>query len=169
MNIDLVEKWNEQVGPDDTVYHLGDVAWGHTNLNVLNGKKILIIGNHDKPSQLAPYFEEMHYYLELKKLLPKGRSVILFHYPIESWNGKFHKGVHLHGHSHGTCNNTGLRRFDVGVDCWDMRPIPFDNILSMLPIRDQEAETIKGMQSRDDAFRELNATADKDYNESEVQ
>lgn len=166
MNIALVDNWNAQVGPDDLVYHLGDVAWGSIDLNCLNGKKILIIGNHDKPSQLGPYFDEMHYYLELKKLLPKGRSVVLCHYPIESWNGKFHKAIHLHGHCHGTMNNTGLRRFDVGVDCFNYSPIPFDNILTMLPVRDAEAEDLKKSKlngtERDAEFKHLNETADKD-------
>jgi len=47
----MIERWNSVVGPEDTVYHLGDVAM-HTSpieriLPRLNGKKILIVGNHD--------------------------------------------------------------------------------------------------------------------------
>src|SRR5688572_21270703 len=55
MNECMVERWNETVKPQDKVYHLGDVYMGggfdreHT-LNLLcnlNGKKRLILGNHD--------------------------------------------------------------------------------------------------------------------------
>ena len=47
----LVERWNEVVPVDATVFHLGDFAWGGYNVwkNVrerLNGEIILIKGNH---------------------------------------------------------------------------------------------------------------------------
>lgn len=42
----IIERWNETVAPEDTVFILGDFGdmnyWYH-----LNGKKILIKGNHD--------------------------------------------------------------------------------------------------------------------------
>lgn len=53
----MVERWNALVKPEDTIYHLGDVAM-HTKpmlrlMKRLNGHKILIIGNHDL---IYPYF-----------------------------------------------------------------------------------------------------------------
>lgn len=53
----MIERWNTVVKPEDTVYHFGDVAM-HTApmkriLPQLNGKKILIVGNHDL---VYPYF-----------------------------------------------------------------------------------------------------------------
>lgn len=59
MNECLIENWNRVVKPQDKVYHLGDVAMGckdselHTLLNSLNGKKRLILGNHDNPKTPA--------------------------------------------------------------------------------------------------------------------
>lgn len=54
----IVERWNARVKPGDKVWHLGDVALGlkgieyetklHPLLNRLNGRKDLIVGNHDK-------------------------------------------------------------------------------------------------------------------------
>jgi len=46
----IIKNWNKTVGKDDIVIHLGDVAWkGHQEIIPrLNGKKILILGNHDK-------------------------------------------------------------------------------------------------------------------------
>ncbi len=46
----MVERWNAKVGPSDTVYHLGDVVINKKSLHHvkrLNGKKRLILGNHD--------------------------------------------------------------------------------------------------------------------------
>jgi len=53
MNAALVDAWNHTVSPDDTVYHLGDIALGGIPktleiIRQLNGHKILIPGNHDK-------------------------------------------------------------------------------------------------------------------------
>lgn len=48
----LIKNWNETVGKNDTVIHLGDFGFcGRERikeiLSQLNGKKILIMGNHD--------------------------------------------------------------------------------------------------------------------------
>jgi len=48
----IINKYNERVSPDDTVYHLGDFGicedWRKREILVqLNGKKILVLGNHD--------------------------------------------------------------------------------------------------------------------------
>lgn len=52
MNETIINNWNSVVGKDDTVYHLGDFGFGNkTKLikigEMLNGKKHLIVGNHD--------------------------------------------------------------------------------------------------------------------------
>lgn len=53
----LIARWNEVVGKDDLVYHLGDISYKQTILYDilprLNGRKILVCGNHD------PYFKRM--------------------------------------------------------------------------------------------------------------
>ena len=51
MNNCLIENWNNKVGKDDIIFHLGDFAMGGSNLwngilERLNGHKILILGNH---------------------------------------------------------------------------------------------------------------------------
>lgn len=53
MNETLIENWNATVTPDDTVYVLGDVVMGHIDKTLplcagLNGRKILVSGNHDR-------------------------------------------------------------------------------------------------------------------------
>jgi calcineurin-like phosphoesterase family protein len=65
MDETMVERWNATVGKKDTVYHLGDVIIPRKSLPILerlNGRKILIKGNHDqhvKLSEWAKYFEDV--------------------------------------------------------------------------------------------------------------
>lgn len=52
MDAYMIQKWNEVVSEDDLVFHLGDVVIGNAKraeelLKQLNGRKILILGNHD--------------------------------------------------------------------------------------------------------------------------
>lgn len=61
MNEFMIDKWNRTVSPGDKVYHLGDVACGYGGddqklgnlLSRLNGKKRLILGNHDNAKSVA--------------------------------------------------------------------------------------------------------------------
>jgi calcineurin-like phosphoesterase family protein len=165
MNEVMVEKWNARVKPQDIIYLLGDVSFGGSHetsllLKRLNGNKVLILGNHDDEKNLTcmNVFGSVHSYLEVRKL--QKSPVALFHFPIHVWNAKHYGAVHLHGHSHGTIDNTGLRRFDVGVDCWDFNPVNWEEILAILPphvdefrdrsvMLEQAAETRKSNLKKD--------------------
>ena len=57
MKEELIARWNAKVNQNDTVYVLGDFAWKGSKASIddinnivksLNGKKHLIIGNHDE-------------------------------------------------------------------------------------------------------------------------
>ena len=53
MNDDIVVRWNSHTKPEDTVYVLGDVCMGKLDesllyISQLNGRKILVPGNHDR-------------------------------------------------------------------------------------------------------------------------
>jgi len=131
MNRVLIDQWNSVVGHGDKVYHLGDFAYKADPevtaaiIPQLNGKKVLIAGNHDmKPHAREgagidfSLFDSVVPYLEIEI---DGQQLILFHYPIEGWNGKWQKSWHLHGHSHGKAKKM-KGRLDVGVDTHDFRP-----------------------------------------------
>jgi calcineurin-like phosphoesterase family protein len=50
----IIANWNSRVGSDDIVWHLGDVGLGSEERILeaaarLNGRKQLILGNHDRP------------------------------------------------------------------------------------------------------------------------
>lgn len=138
MDATMVENWNAVVKPGDTVYHIGDFMMPKQQqsvdmfLNKLNGKKILIKGNHDSHFvQHRPGWKEVHQYYELKD---KGIQIVMFHYPIASWNGSFHRSWHLHGHTHGTYEpplwDDGKPKLslDVGVDTHNFTPWSLEEV-----------------------------------------
>lgn len=122
MNEVLIDNWNKQVKPNDIVYHLGDFAFTNaenaTNLlKSLTGRVVLCSGNHDhKLIKNAAFCAEL-YNLELSYHETKidNVNVVMCHYPIRSWNGMHYGSYHLHGHTHGTCQQPG-KSLDVGID-----------------------------------------------------
>ncbi|UOP04848.1 phosphoesterase [Conchiformibius kuhniae] len=131
----LIRKWNETVSPQDTVYNLGDVSFARdigrieAVLRRLNGTHHLIFGNHDgllrqhAPRLLAeckwdglPVLASAQDYLLLDVPEIK-QKMVLFHYPIQEWDG-CHKGwYHLHGHIHDRTAKLRGRVLNVG---WDL-------------------------------------------------
>src|ERR1035437_8838699 len=74
------DRWNKTVSKRDLIYIIGDFAWRHHNkwIQALNGRKILIIGSHDKmPLESYKNFTEVHKYLgrAINKQL-----IIMFHW-----------------------------------------------------------------------------------------
>lgn len=117
-----IQKWNDTVGHDDHVFHLGDVSFRSNPdtlaiLKRLRGKKHLVRGNHDRNMNGAvkACFESIEDYRELKTAC--GQMIVLMHFPIESWNKMAYGTWHLHGHSHGNMEGFGMRA-DVGIDVW---------------------------------------------------
>jgi calcineurin-like phosphoesterase family protein len=119
----MITEWNEIVEPIDTVYILGDVAFmsGYNAALVmmrLNGRKILIEGNHDRKTLMdvnfRKQFAEVHKYLDINY---DGHKIVMFHYPIAEFDQMHRGAIHFHGHLHGGVS--GLEEFrvlDVGMD-----------------------------------------------------
>ena len=145
MNAALVTNWNNTVGPDDTVYHLGDMLFkrmNHTSqlLNSLNGKIYLVRGNHDKDlKRLADRAEPWPDGAKYKDLVtirlqdsshPHGhQDIILCHFALRVWDKKHYGSFHCFAHSHGKLK-TGPHEYaiDVGVDTHDFKPISYERI-----------------------------------------
>jgi calcineurin-like phosphoesterase family protein len=128
----IVEHWNEVVGPDDDIWHLGDFAFGRPPSRIaellagLNGRKHLIIGNNDGPGTItqAAWSSVQHY----AEMTVEGKRLVLCHYAFRTWNKMGQGVINLHGHSHGRLK-PAPRQYDVGVDVWDFRPVPLATIL----------------------------------------
>lgn len=145
MNVALVERWNECVQPEDDIWVLGDFAYrsslaAETWLRRLNGSKHLVWGNHDKPqTRQARGWASAQSYAEI---IVEGRKAVMLHYGMRVWPGMRFGAVHLYGHSHG--NLPGWRLppdaqgrapggcLDVGVDCWNFRPVSMEQILERI-------------------------------------
>ena len=141
MNTVMVERWNEAVREDQTVFHLGDFSFkGPSNtvpklLNRLNGKIILIQGNHDHKSTLK-HFDAVH---DMAEVLVQDQRIIMCHYGMRVWNHSFRGSWHLYGHSHGTLPARADRKeMDVGVDCHNFYPLSFFEIEAVMQHHGEE-------------------------------
>lgn len=124
MDMMLVDNWNRIVKPEDAVFHLGDFAWSrHSDyLPKLNGNMMQIRGNHDHgvPWASVPYLE----------LVSRDHpSLVLFHYPIEEWNGWWRGSIHLHCHTHQHQKITGKNRVNVSVEAWKYAPVSLAEVV----------------------------------------
>lgn len=137
MDEDMIEKWNNVVGPKDKVYHLGDVVINRKALKTLarlNGDKVLIKGNHDifRLREYAEYFRDIRGYHVMN-------NMILSHIPVHpDSKGRF--TANIHGHLH-------ARKIDdpwyhcVCVEQTDYRPILFEDVVKRIK-QQQEASLV---------------------------
>lgn len=130
MNEKLVQYWNETISKDDIVFHLGDFAFcGPTKVREikeqLNGKIILIKGNHDYDSTLK-LFDNVFDQLLLNL---NGDLVYLNHYPFASFPENYYQ---LLGHIHSNSNIYSKNQYDVGVDNNNYRPVDWMTIKNKL-------------------------------------
>jgi calcineurin-like phosphoesterase family protein len=132
MNNTIINNINCVVRENDTLFHLGDFAFGQPaaieilRLRINCNNIVLIYGNHDKEIRrsrnLQDLFVDCHELLELKY------GLVLCHYAMRVWN-KSHRGWgHLYGHSHGSLSDIGNRSFDVGVDCTGYKPLSINQV-----------------------------------------
>jgi len=141
MNNEMIRRWNEVVKPEDTVYHLGDFAMGpktliHPTREKLNGKIILVLGNHDRNTNtmLAAGFDRV--YDDVIKTLDS-HTLYMRHKPeldTSKWHGCEY---HLHGHVHEHYTRHG-NAINVGVDVWNFTPQRLEALLSSSPTPTQE-------------------------------
>lgn len=122
----LIENWNKAVSAEDTVYHLGDFAYkgppGSQYIERLNGNIVTIQGNHDPNDWGASYL----------KLKANGKNCILFHYPIEEWDGWYRGDFHFHCHTHKKEFVSARRRGNVGADAVGFTPILLEEAIERL-------------------------------------
>ncbi len=157
----IISNHNSLVSDNDTVYCLGDLAYKCSDYDIvdkirnLNGKLIIILGNHDKALRLAlckgllkkelnsgkveivgGRDAIMDHTLSVSKMIViDGQKIFISHYSYRSWPGAFRGTIHLFGHSHSRLSPF-YRSFDVGVDCNNFFPYTSDEIfkkISMIP------------------------------------
>jgi len=148
----LIENYNSQVERNETVLWLGDCFFRHTDgkmanvLDALNGKKVLVAGNHDRKScrMAAVGFEFVTKQLVWQQ---EGHTFRGSHYPwrdmmqderFPNWHPKRNKAeVLVHGHTHDKRKHAGGNSVHCGVDAWDYSPVSIDDVLLILRKNDQ--------------------------------
>jgi calcineurin-like phosphoesterase family protein len=151
MNSVIVDNINKKVGPDDTLIHLGDVAFGGVEkigqfLDRLVCKNVhLVLGNHDQNIKKNrennnDKFLSIQNYLEVNI---GGVDFVLSHYPLSSWNQLNKGSIHLHGHVHLPRNKRfgKGKKMDVGMDGNNLYPYSISEIVHMMDKRCVESET----------------------------
>ena len=132
LNQAIINAHNSLVSPDDLTYFLGDVCWKAQKaaelLPQMNGRKVLLVGNHDHliPS-FAACFESVHHYLEIKH---NGHKLVLMHYPIYDFHGMHNGSIHIHGHVHNGDNGPPRRAFDVAIGGNNLHPYLVDDVIT---------------------------------------
>lgn len=161
METAYVDAMNAVAGPDDLLLHLGDFVGdlgskrekvrvaARVRERLAVGRIVLVRGNHDPdhPDYRA-IFDAVHELLDVR-WPAKGDRVICCHYPMRSWRGNRRGSCHLYGHTHGRLEEIG-RATDVGVDCWQGRPVPLDHLLAMLRSREIVAMPMRRLRRQPD-------------------
>lgn len=149
----IIDNWNKVVSKEDTVYILGDFAKRNIDqyLKQLNGKKILIAGNHD-PKNISKISKELGYekvYNGIVEISLGDKNFVLSHYPINSWNGMYRNTIHLYGHIHSNSSAFELLPHTNAycVNCEFIDYTPFD--ISKIKVLDFKKNRAFGNKVKD--------------------
>lgn len=131
MNECLADNWNTCIGPNDEVLHLGDVCIGDgcDMLARLNGKKHLLLGNHDNP--LCPALARTFTTISLWKAMDDA-GIVLTHLPIDL---SLRSGLgarfitNIHGHLHNKPAPTA-QHLCVSVEQTGYAPLNFEEVIA---------------------------------------
>ena len=130
----MIDMWNQTVSNEDTVYHLGDVAFkGSIDIvSKLNGHKVLIMGNHDN-GVTTKKFEQVGF-KEIYGMKKLNRKFFLTHCPMHPVEiGMYPNVMNIHGHIHSRLVFTkdlkpDARYVNVGVELTGFKPINLEEI-----------------------------------------
>lgn len=133
MDRELIRRWNEKVKPEDTVFHLGDFCFkggkeGGLNKydfyeSQLNGKIILIKGNHDNNNSAKTIIEDM-------LIKHGGKYFHLVHRP-EDANSEYNLVGHIHNLWKVKTNGRAIL-INVGTDAHNFYPIDIHTIMKLI-------------------------------------
>ena len=126
----LIERWNERVGANDVVFHLGDFALAGKTItrdiiSRLNGRKFLLLGNHDLDSGFR--FEELGFDRIFDSPFIMDGKYLFSHEPI--YDDLPPGFINIYGHVHSKGSETFLPdRFCVCVERHECRPVEWNYI-----------------------------------------
>jgi calcineurin-like phosphoesterase family protein len=130
MDLDMIEKWNSVVHPDDIVFHLGDIALANIDYLIwlsyqLHGEIHLVKGNHDKKSNTQ--YQTLGWKTYNKPIVWFKENVVLSHRPqiVDAhW-------LNIHGHTHSKGEND-KNHYCVSVENINYTPVDLDELIRSL-------------------------------------
>lgn len=144
MDNKLIYQWNMFVHKDDIVYVLGDFTLSRRKeiikdlVNKLNGKKILIMGNHDtrKPKD----YVQCGFEVATRKPMMVEPGVILMHEPFYDSSLIAPNYIYFFGHVHGkrTLMDEYPNCMCVSAERIDYTPIELDDAIKKMKERMKE-------------------------------
>jgi calcineurin-like phosphoesterase family protein len=138
----MIQAWNSVVRQQDTVYHLGDVAMrvgGIALMSRLNGRKVLIRGNHD----IFPLKKYTPYFADVRGTHKQG-SMIFSHYPLHPESIPHWCLANVHGHTHANIVKrrtwygrrvADTRYFNACVEVAGVAPIEIEDLEARIKAR----------------------------------
>jgi calcineurin-like phosphoesterase family protein len=137
MNETMIKNYNSVIGPNDRVLWCGDSFFAkmgncHSVMKRLNGKKDLVLGNHDyQPHMMV----DMGFSNVMHRVYGRlgGRNVVANHFDQwkyrSIWDDRFQDlrfdatagEIVIHGHSHSK-QKSFFNQVHVGVDAWNFTP-----------------------------------------------
>jgi calcineurin-like phosphoesterase family protein len=146
MDNTILKNINSIVTNNDDLYLDGDICYKSGKdpieyLRKMNGKKHLIIGNHDGKILNSPECRKC--FVEIDKILTtkdkvKGtdKMIVLCHYPMVEWDGFFRGSIHLYGHIHNNTQNQAYKilktidnAYNVGADILEFMPRTLEDVI----------------------------------------
>lgn len=160
MNKLLVMNFNEVVKPGDLTFFLGDIALGDIKQSLamvkkLNGKKVLIAGNHDRfwheSGEKYRYWREQYeavgfqIWEDQSWIRIGNRTVQMCHFPFNGDSENYMRFITdrpvdngqwlLHGHVHTQWQHQG-RMINVGAPVWNYVPVSLERIRHIIETYD---------------------------------
>ena len=123
----ILENCRKMVRGNDTLIHLGDVAWNEEELMrfmKLPGHKVLVRGNHDKKS--TPYYMEAGFDLVVDSMTMtlQGIRVLFSHAPQYGHTAD----INIHGHQHDLHYEDIFHRYwPLALEHMGYEPLPLDD------------------------------------------
>jgi calcineurin-like phosphoesterase family protein len=143
MNKEMIKRWNQLIDKDDTVFILGDFAFGNKQIitdivNKLNGFKHLILGNHDRHNLV--WYEGMNFKSINRYSILYENKWIMSHIPITNIDIEQTPFMYLYGHIHSKSNEIlkAKNSYCVCVEGSNYTPILLTDIEKIIKKRYKE-------------------------------
>ena len=155
----LLDNFHDTLTEDDQTWWLGDLAmhkpdYALAQIGTIPGKHHLILGNHDRAHPMhrdshkhqRAYFEVFESVQAFARRRINGTEVLLSHFPYvgpgDDHTPEARKVQYrfpdlgtwlLHGHTHNSEQRVHDHQIHVGLDAWDMHPVPLSFLESVIP------------------------------------